>query len=737
MPRQNLTANACTVCRKKRTKCDGRHPCRRCVSRGEDCVYEDKMWRTKDHLRSEIERLRKEVQQCQGLIKALTIGGPVDEWKSIQTRMHRGEAPERIAACIASSRSPASGNDVSQGPTEQQQTVSPDSSHPSTSTDAGGLRQASGRRLPIICSDTTVSVQSSSPEDTYFNIVPGLVSPAISGASSHSGERTLSYRRSPYTQDSPVASSSLRSWTGVTQDIELLHRLLYHYFDNCFPDLSFVSKERFMKDLDERTGRYCSPALVNAILGLASQTYNASPDSGTETCPSSQFLSQASQLLRAEKDNLGITNIQATGILALAEANIGHDGVAFQLATDCVRKAVLWKMKRDSDGVQSADPEHQSAMATAFCGAFSLVRIFRILTGRLSCQSGPLFMRLTQDGDDSDLDSPAARVERGVSLQQHFFNQLDHCTEILKFINTITEVAHTFCTYHHDGGVTPADLIPAYDKCLQAWGSFQTWLPNGTETNKYIVFAQIWYNYILMVLFSILIKSPVDLRDGVTPRAVVIQASETIISLMGVYQDKCGFQSVHPLLPHMAFAATLVQIRRAADQITAAEQQTRKAAETGDKRKRSSESSQTTPVLSGRSSVAAPQSIPSSHRSPPSHAGAAAEATENNLVFPSWEQHIVRATMDQAGVSTNNIKSEADGSPSSSSTYSIWPSKPASKLAAEGTLYLTKIGITNAKAASLAKILHAHSSSTTPSSRLPSAPAFPPSLSTPGWKAVN
>jgi hypothetical protein len=99
-------------------------------------------------------------------------------------------------------------------------------------------------------------------------------------------------------------------------------------------------------------------------------------------------------------------------------------------------------------------------------------------------------MRLTLEADDTATDSPAARVERGVALQQHFFDQVEHCPDLLKFIYTITEVAHTFCCYHHDDGVIAADLVSAYNQCLQAWGTFNAWLPSGTEANKDILFAQ-------------------------------------------------------------------------------------------------------------------------------------------------------------------------------------------------------------------------------------------------------
>ncbi|OIW22938.1 hypothetical protein CONLIGDRAFT_650056 [Coniochaeta ligniaria NRRL 30616] len=714
MPRQNLTANACTVCRKKRTKCDGRQPCRRCVSRGEDCVYEDKMWRTKDHLRSEIERLRKEVLQCQGLIRAFTIGGTAEEWKTIQSRMHRGEPPERIVAWIASSRSPAS---PPQNEVSPEQTVSPENSHPSISSQSNSLPETGN--YSYASPEATTSLQSS-PEDTYINIAPDLVSPARSGHSKGSVGRTASYPQSGSSHDRPITPQSLRSWTGATKDIELLHRLLHHYFDNCFPDFSFICKERFMGDLDEGTGVYCSAALLNAILGLASQSYNASSNSETESCSTSQFLAQANELLKTDKARLGITDIQATGILALAEANVGNDEAAFQLATNCVRKAVLLKTKMDSASVQIDDPVQLEALATTFCGAFSLVRIFRVMTGRLSCQTGPLFMRITPDNDDTAIDSPAARVERGVVLQQHFFAQLDRCPELLRFISTVTEIAHTICSYHHDDGVTPADLIPAYDKCLQAWGLFNNWLRNSSETNKDVLFAQIWYNYILTVLLSTIIDSSIDLRDGITPEAVVIQASESIIFLAGVYQEQCGFVFVHPFLPHMLFAATLVQLRRPFG--TSGEQQHMPKA--GDKRKTQSEPQASVAGTLNPLGDVEPNVSPRRHSL--AHAPRAAA-----LVLPSWKQHVAPTTMSQAVV-TNDINDADDNN--AVSAYE-WPSQPASKLAAEGTLHLTKIGITNRKAAELAKALRARAAAR------PSAPALtmtgPVSEWTPGWETVN
>lgn len=358
------------------SQCDGCQPCRRCVSRGEDCVYEDKMWQTKDHLRSEIARLRREVQQCHGLIEALTGGSTAEGWRTIQSFMRRGDSPEQIAAWINTSRSPSGilGAGVSPEQAEQQ-TVSPGSSSHSIIPESCGPPKTSSRPYPSASSDTAISAQSSS-EDGHVSTAPDAVSPAASDALCCLAAYASSGTRTTFLLDGHVSTipRSLSSWAGLTQDTELLYSLLQHYFDNCFPNYSFICKERFMMDVDEKTGMYCSSALLHAILGFASQSYSPSSDIASDSGQSSRFLAQAKELLSTGKGGISITDIQATGVLALAEANRGNDAAAMESANDCVRKAVVWKIKMASGGVRTEDPGYREAMAATFCGAISLAR---------------------------------------------------------------------------------------------------------------------------------------------------------------------------------------------------------------------------------------------------------------------------------------------------------------------------------------------------------------------------
>lgn len=54
----------------------------------------------------------------------------------------------------------------------------------------------------------------------------------------------------------------------------------------------------------------------------------------------------------------------------------------------------------------------------------------------------------------------------GISLQVQFFNELQHCPPLARFIFEATEAAHTFSSYHYSRAMTAADLEAAFNKCL-------------------------------------------------------------------------------------------------------------------------------------------------------------------------------------------------------------------------------------------------------------------------------
>jgi len=284
MPRQHLTPNACLVCRKKRTKCDGQMPCRRCRSRGEECAYEDKKWRTKDHLRSEIERLRNEQRQGHAVIRALI--NDEQGWQSFLSRIQSDESPEAIADWIRSmrnllvplqtapSQSLGTFGRLDGAPprllTPSQPTASSlgsDSSqlHRAASFSGIGSYTFPQARVPFDhptprssfssdLSPTTPTTQFSFREQAAFLHAPQPLYP-LSRRVSSPALPSLSLRRSSQPLAPGISNEPLpRTWTSITSDALLVERLLSKFFSAPCSLLCFIQQSSFMKAF--REGRY-------------------------------------------------------------------------------------------------------------------------------------------------------------------------------------------------------------------------------------------------------------------------------------------------------------------------------------------------------------------------------------------------------------------------------------------------------------------------------------------------
>ena len=425
MPRQHLTPNACLVCRRKRTKvgivglvegcpawpvvvvspvsrhhpvqqrnffkylnhtsnrttlqCDGQQPCRRCLSRGEECTYEDKKWRTKDHLRSEIERLRTEQQQGQALLRALTDDDP-ERWDMVVGRMKAGDPPETIAESIlvhsskglpgassrdppafASNLAPPGGIDVkgavgvrsgSAGSALQFMPRFADPFRGGPSADALPARRFS---LPDSLNNPRASLFPTGPPGLYaptFNLPPHR----------HS-------RPSPQGSEGPNPPT----WTRVTSDGRLVQRLLDKFFASSLPYLSLLSQRHFMHDFREGSRRYCSEALVNAVLGMACKVATATSQLVSRVSFGDAFMGEARALLARGRDHGSLPYIQALGILALSEMAQGNEEEASELAHESVRACIRFFIQTQQLS-HSHDADFRAVRALAYCGGFSLIR---------------------------------------------------------------------------------------------------------------------------------------------------------------------------------------------------------------------------------------------------------------------------------------------------------------------------------------------------------------------------
>ncbi|KAK4183792.1 putative conidial development protein fluffy [Podospora australis] len=604
MPRQHLTPNACLVCRKKRTKCDGETPCRRCRSRGEECSYEDKKWRTKDHLRSEIERLRNEQQKGQALIQALVDNNP-ELCEAILDRLRADESPDAIAAwirsvnCLTGTSPPVPdffmGNTGASNPGPHSQSpirgpalsgMAPLSSLSLQSLGLDSFETYSPAIKSSFCGGFAPAAQSpmTGTSRACFSTteMPAESHPSLSkngtgfsasqefpiGIPSLSGA-TLSMRGSICTDLPGITNEPLlRTWTNVTSDTELVQKLVSRFFSSSFPSMSLISQPHFINGFREGNTRYCSEALVNAILGTTCRLYNATSQLISRVSFGDAFVGEAKRLLAAEHSHVTLPSIQALGILALAEVSFGNDEEAENLVRESVRASVHLVL-----GSQQHDAEDSEgfrvAKALAYCGVFSLMRFVRLLTGDLEPKSGPLFIRLHPDPSDTSEDTPETRVERGIALQTRFFAELKYCSPLSRFVFELTEATHTFLSYNYSRAMTSTDLEGVYDRCTGYYKQFvKSTFSADVDDNPDLLFAQIWYHFCMLSLLRPFITSsasladdlPPRLSDDATPQRVCQQASEAIISLTSMYQARHSLAFLPPLLPYMVFTAVLYQV---------------------------------------------------------------------------------------------------------------------------------------------------------------------------------
>jgi hypothetical protein len=145
------------------------------------------------------------------------------------------------------------------------------------------------------------------------------------------------------------------------------------FFSNSLPHLSLVSQPQFMRDFREGTPRYCSEALVNAMLGMACRLTSQTAQPIPRVSLGEAFISEAKALLEAEETHVNLPSIQALGVLALAEMSRGNEDAAGNLARESVRRCIRFVLETQRlDSLQ--DEDFRAVRAAAYCGGFSLIR---------------------------------------------------------------------------------------------------------------------------------------------------------------------------------------------------------------------------------------------------------------------------------------------------------------------------------------------------------------------------
>lgn len=584
-----VTPNACTECRKKRAKCDGHKPCGRCKSQKDvECVYEIPVRQSKEHLRHEIENLRKQQRQSDTVFSALVRP---DLWEDVLQRLRNGQPIEVISEWLtgagglsgypqpAELRSGAAlppslsgyggtmtgpgtygtgpmGQAAAQGPTmkqdfdahspwnfsSQSRSLSQPSTHPDDMqwTSEGPPRSRVGLWLQD---------QDRSGEGGRYRGVDQVLAPL----------------------EPPEMKVPPSTWTDITNDSALVQHLLALYFCWEYPTFASLSKEHFLRDYAHGRHRYCSPILVNALLALGcrfSTQPNTRANPNEPRTSGDHFFKEALRLLYKETNNHTLTSIQALGIMSIREASCGRDSESWYYAGQSVRLAVEMGLHRVNI---DADEDELAVQAATFWGAFALDHAWSLATGSLPQCS--LFPHLPPkpaiiDGIEASLWIPY--TDDGAPLQRSC-EQPSNVRSVYKCFCELSELVHQSLYVLHSPGrpLTSRDLLSLYTQYLNWYDSIPEVLRLGHNFTPAVLFAHMYYHFAILLLFRPLIKLRI-LGSAILPRDVCSQAADAIQGLLRSYSQLYTLHRTPSFVPYFLLTSSIMHLAIGASEIETA-----------------------------------------------------------------------------------------------------------------------------------------------------------------------
>lgn len=159
-------------------------------------------------------------------------------------------------------------------------------------------------------------------------------------------------------------------WNAIPSDSAKVMELMNIFFDWDATAFSAVVKEPFMRDLAARRRRYCSEALVNAIMA---RSYQMLQNKG-ESVPKDTVLGlyrKAQSLLTIERNlvETPIPLIQALSVLTSIDTTMGRLDKGWTRAFETAESVI----RAFGDGTDSViDEYYVESRANTFCGALTL-----------------------------------------------------------------------------------------------------------------------------------------------------------------------------------------------------------------------------------------------------------------------------------------------------------------------------------------------------------------------------
>ncbi|ANB14732.1 Cha4p [Sugiyamaella lignohabitans] len=389
--KRSVISLACSTCRKRKTKCDGRKPaCSQCLNTGRpnECVYDVNADRRRSWHSRQNKVLMEKLSAAEALIKRIRNGGKdcEDAIREIQSGSAAG-LTNGISIDVSVKTESISGADTTYGKASSIANTSESNDGPDnnwkedndlTLDEEGQVHFFGGTsNLPEIKQSLTVSgrthykksaLQSllneeeprqfqdqrllqykNGPTDSQSQGMSlSATSPVMSTSPTAQSGTNLSNTPSSTSSDNnyhslPPLSGPFYTAHNVDIPTPIVHHLLDLYFCWQHSYYNIFNAELFLRDL-QTGGKFYSKFLLNAVLAHASQLSNVQLLRSDPSDPSTagyMFFNEARSQIEQELLKRSVTTIQGLLLLASREAGIGRDtvgwvysGMAFRMAVD-------------------------------------------------------------------------------------------------------------------------------------------------------------------------------------------------------------------------------------------------------------------------------------------------------------------------------------------------------------------------------------------------------------------
>ncbi|OAQ65611.1 nitrate assimilation regulatory protein nirA [Purpureocillium lilacinum] len=338
-------------------------------------------------------------------------------------------------------------------------------------------------------------------------------------------------------EDDP-SQEPIDRWTRTGWTVTAVRQLLDFVATWDYFPFYLLCRDSFLKDFDHGLERYCSSALVNAFLALASRISNDKPsqlqrqhaDKNGDIAGSSDtlglfgsqnFSEEAEALINKIRLPLSLPDTQAIGILALHRLSCGLETEARELAEAFVNAAGELCLR---DRLLREEDTQILKLMTAFSGN-SLVDVIAddgIFLNQSPHISGRVGGPALEEIKPGLLSSNASQLDNLQRVQTKLFQLTEWVYKIVVSSQLHTSAAQT----------SRSQVVAAYIKCLDC----------------------MYYQYCLLCLFRIYTDVAFDDTD-IQPREICFEAAQSIRGLSQFYNAALDWRRGSPFVPYFVLAS--------------------------------------------------------------------------------------------------------------------------------------------------------------------------------------